>query len=196
MSDITESDGGTAELKQGLQELAQALSLLMDRIDAMDKMYDALNAHVDTIEKVVNDDLIGGLTKLYDDNDREMGIRDLQDKYGSEISPYDERIKKLNPEFDTWGSLHKSLSELKGQDGYTDEMGDAHIKSLISGLGDRFPEVAGAKPVAAVEVKKIEENPAEEKEEAEEEKPGEKPAVSEKQRRLMGIAEKLGSRVK
>ncbi len=148
------SDHDSDNLQEDIQNLAQAMTLLADKIETMDKMYDALNSHVDTLDKLINDDFIGGLSKMYDDNDREVGIRSLQDKYGEQVGPYEGALKAFNPDMDVWSDLHNSLKELKGQPGYTDEAGDAHIKAILDGLGSRFgaaqASLSKVKPVATV----------------------------------------------
>ena len=192
------SDHDADNIGEDIQNLAQAIALLCDKVETIDHMYDALNSHVDTLDKLINDDFIGGLTKMYDDNDTEMGIRSLQDKYGEQFGPYEAATKAFNPDFDMWSQMHQSLKGIKSQPGYTDEMGDAHIKSLLDGLTQRFGGVqaalSGIKSAApaAVEVTKVEGAPVE----GEAEESAEAPEVSEKQMRMMKIAQKLGSRVK
>ena len=194
-------EDGTDNIAEDIQNLAQAIGLLADKVGAMDQMYDAMNTQMDKLNKLVMDDFIGGLQKLYDDNDREVGIRGLQDKYSETVKPYEGAMKAINPDFDVWDSMHKSLGEIKKSPGYNDEMGDSHIQSLISEMANRFGGVRDAlsslpPKEGSVEVTKVSGEPPDVDGDAEEDEAEEAPEISEKQKRMMEIARKLGSRVK
>jgi hypothetical protein len=185
MAQETELEQEDEVSMEDFQKLVQAIDLLCGKVEAMDKMYDAMNTHVDLIDKTLNEDLIGGLKGLYEDNEKEEGIKSLKEKYGEQLAPYDEALKAFNPDHDTFGSIYSSLKGLKAMPGYTDEMGDKHVQDILDGLGERFGKMSGAlskaKPIAAkVEVTK----------EAIPEEDGEEPAQSELEKMAARMSKK------
>lgn len=136
-----------AEEDDKFKKLADAIEILAERVQAMDERYDKL-------ECVVMDDIIGGVKGIYDAERRGASISKLKESYGSEIEPllpaYHAIIGKDDD--DIYERLEDVLEELKGQDGYTDEMGHESIMNIINEIKSRAEKIKGPAPAAAIEV--------------------------------------------
>jgi hypothetical protein len=141
-----------------VEELANALDILVTKVEELEGV-------VGVLKKTVDDDLIGGIKGLYDENVRASGISDLKGKYGGLFEPYEKGLGELGVS-DVYGELHDMLSRLKESPDYTDEMGDGKVREIAKMVGDKFSAISG-KPV---EVEKVEAAPVEEPK-AEEEDP-------------------------
>jgi hypothetical protein len=140
-----------------IEELANALDILVTKVEQ-------LEGTLMVLKKTVDDDLIGGIRGLYDENVRASSITDLKGKYGSLFDPYAKGLEGVGIP-DIYGALHDVLSKLKEGSDYNDEMGDSKIKEIAN-------SIAGTLKPDAVEVETAEVKPAEEpKAEPEEEDP-------------------------
>ena len=160
-----------AALKAALDEAEQP--------DPMDQMAETMNGLCEKVEELgeelmklkalVLDDLVGGIKEAFDSNVRTERMGDFKGKYGAELDPLAEPFKK------TFGAdLHEKafdyMDSLRGEEGYTDEVGDTRLKEVIAQIKEKLglnePEPAVAE-VTATEVPAPE--PAAEVGEAEEE---------------------------
>ena len=132
-----------------IEELANALDIIVTKVEQLDGI-------VMAIKKTVDDDLIGGIKSLYDENVRASGISDLKSKYGSLFDPYEKGLGELGVQ-DIWGELHDMIAKAKESPDYTDEMGDSQIRNIAKMVGDKFAAISG-KPVE-VEATKVEASP-------------------------------------
>ena len=108
-----------------------------------------IKAMREDLEKVKSDfyeKVLGGIDDLYKEGLRADGMKSFGEKYGSMFSPFADDFKRV---FD--GDLIEKafdyLESLRGEEGYTDESGDAKLKELVGQLKGKF-----AKPDAAVAV--------------------------------------------
>lgn len=143
-----------AEKPDPMDELAELVEYLCNEVKAL---------------HLVMEDLIGGIKEAYEGNVRTERMGEFKGKYGSMLDPLAEPFQK------TFGAdLHDKafdyMDQLRGEEGYTDEVGDSKLKEVIQQIKEKLGLNEPA-PVAAVvteEVKPAEE-PAAEKGEAEEE---------------------------
>ena len=136
-----------------VEELANALDILVNKVEE-------LEGTVMVLKKTVDDDLIGGIRNLYDENVRASGISDLKGKYGSLFSPYEKGLGEMGVS-DVYGELHDMLARLKAETpDFSEEMGDSKIREIAKMIGDKFAAITG-KP-AEVEATKVEAAPVEE----------------------------------
>jgi hypothetical protein len=119
-----------------------------------------LQEHLQMLDKLVMDELIGGITDLYNKNQREIGLGDFKSKYGETFNPYEGDLKELFPEDDLYEKLYDFIDELKSQPDYSDEMGHGKIMEVADMLKNKFGKIKGT-PAASVEVTKTEAVPEE-----------------------------------
>jgi len=149
-----------AEAPDPVEELAELVEYLCDELEAVKKAHDALKA-------LVMEDLIGGIKEAYEGNVRIERMNEFKGKYGSMLDPLAEKFKT------TFGAdLHDKafdyMDSLRGEEGYTDEVGDSKLKEVIQQIKEKL---GLNEPVAAVvteEVKPVE-TPAAKEASAEEE---------------------------
>lgn len=153
----------------GHPDAAQDQAMLEPLIQAIQY----LNEKVEKLEKLVIDDLIGGITGLYKDNQRTTGIAGLKERYGATLDPIAPHFGTMFGGKDLYEKLYETLEELKEQDGF-DEGGAVNgiageIQKVIDSIrgieakqesGETKPEGEGA----GVSVTKVEAIPVEEDE--------------------------------
>lgn len=110
--------------KDFLEPVIQAIELLTNAMDC-------LNEKVEGLEKVVMDDIIGGVKGLYDDNMKSQSISGIKSKYGSMFDPLESAWKE---DGDIYEKLYDVIEELKSKVDYSPEMEDGEIKGLAEML--------------------------------------------------------------
>jgi hypothetical protein len=138
------------EEQDPIAALAGVLELLASKLEALEERQTKL-------ESVVVDEIIGGISGLYNDNMRLEGIKGLKGKYADLFGPHEGAFQELYGG-DVYEKLFDMLEELKGGEGFTDELGDSKIKEIATQLQEKLSKVKGsekpAEPVAAeLEVK-------------------------------------------
>lgn len=147
--------GDIEDDKKFLEPIVTALEMLTQSVEELQEKFCYL-------EKVVMDDIIGGVKGLYDDNVRTMGISELKGKYSEMFEPLVPAWKQMSEtEDDIYEKLYDIVNELKGKEDYTDEFGDSELKGIaeklkgkiegIKGLGSQA-EVA-PEPIVEIEAK-------------------------------------------
>jgi hypothetical protein len=138
--------------RQMLEAIAAALGTVIDAVESLQKSYDDL-------EHLVNDEIIGGVQKLYQENVRMDGIAGIKAKYGEQLSPYEGVFQALvdDPNADIYSKLYDKLEELKSGADYNPDTEDSYVTSLLDKLKASAPA-----PAVAVEISKTEAAPASE----------------------------------
>lgn len=128
-----------------------------DPISTLASVVQSLMERLGRIEEDFYQKVLGGIDGLYKENMRAEGMKGFGEKYGGMFSPHAEDFKR------TYGSdlMEKAfdyLESLKGEEGYSDEVGDGKLKELVDQIKGRLtkPEAvavevtkAGVKPEAA-----------------------------------------------
>jgi len=145
-----------AEKPDPQDELAELVEYLCDEVKS-------LQEELAKVKGLVIDDLVGGIKEAYESNVRSERMNDFKGKYGAMLDPLAEPFEK------TFGANLQDkafdyMDSLRGEDGYTDEVGDSKLKEVIEQIKEKLGLNEPA-PVAAVEtvaVKPAEEGEAEE----------------------------------
>jgi hypothetical protein len=138
---------------EGLLELDQKVNDLMERFNKL--------------EHVVMEEMIGGITNLYKQNQRTTGIEGLKGKYGEMFEPYkDFYSTAYEGAPDMFEKIFDILEEMRGEGPLDEEAADGKIREIANGFESRVNKIRGVKPevVAEIEVKG-EEKPVDELEE-------------------------------
>lgn len=183
-------------LEDRMEKVCAVLQNMLDKIAAMDD-------EIDATAKLVNDDLIGGITNLYNTRKRQSGIEEMSSKYGPMMGPYKDFYSEISNGADIYEKLYDELEEFKqSAEGIDDAAVDAEVQRLADILKSKFEKIKGlgGQPEAAplaVEVEVASGEPAEEKaedakEEMKEEVPEDKFAAHmEKIKRMRGKAPEI-----
>jgi len=154
-----------ADKPDPVEQLSDVVTYLCDELKALQEAHAALKA-------LVMDDLIGGIKEAYDGNVRTERMGEFKGKYGAALDPLADKFKT------TFGAdLHEKafdyMDGLRGEEGYTDEVGDSKLQEVIAQIKEKLGlnEPAPAEPAAAVVTEEVKpaEPPAAEEGEAEEE---------------------------
>lgn len=129
--------------KEFLNPIIEAIELLMQAVET-------ISDKLDTLEKVVMDDIIGGVKELHDGNVRSMNISNVRDKYSSVFDPLESSWKD---EGDIYEKIFDKIEELKGLADYSEEMEGAEVNNIAEMLQKKVdvnPSTSND-PVAEVE---------------------------------------------
>ncbi|MCE5191223.1 MAG: hypothetical protein LLG08_05635 [Actinomycetia bacterium] len=147
----------SAQSENPMAAIASVCQMLLEKCEGLEKKLSQLET--DFYQKV-----LGGIDGLYKENLRADGLKAFGEKHGPMFAPFADDFKRVF-EKDLIPLVFDYLEELKGQDGYNDEMGDGKLKELAAQIQGRLAPKA---PEASVEVTSVEAKP--------EETPAEKPA--------------------
>jgi hypothetical protein len=150
-----------AEMGGGGDDCAAKFEAVANVLDQIVASMDAMRMDIDAVKKTVFDDMIGGIKKLYGENQRSSGIEEIKAKYGPMFDPYMDSVKEMYPDMDLHGRLYDTLSEMRGGEGYTDEMGDARVKEIADALRAKVEKIRGPAPAVAIEAAPVEAMPSE-----------------------------------
>jgi hypothetical protein len=159
--------GGHPDAEQDIQQITP----LIEAVQFLAAQMETMNERIEKIEKVVMEDLIGGITNLYKTNQRDSSIAGLKEKYGSLFDPHKDAIDAFYPGVDVYEHLQDLLEEMKGGEGFTDEAFDGTVRESVQELQDKIAKLTGkqdqnsGEPVeveAEVSVEKKDEAPEEE----------------------------------
>ena len=133
------------EEQDPIAAIAAVMELFASKLEAIEERQAKL-------ESVVVDEIIGGISNLYNDNMRVEGIKGLKGKYADLFGPHEGAFQELYGG-DVYEKLFDMIEELKGGEGFTDELGDGKIKEIAAQLQEKLSKVKGPAPeAAAVEV--------------------------------------------
>lgn len=107
------------------------------------------------LEKMIVNDLFGGIENLYKENQKSQGIADIKGKYGSMFEPFMSALNETDPGVDIYDKLHEVISEMRGSEGYTEDSEKEKVGGFAKNIEDKLREMGKLEPVASVEVTKV-----------------------------------------
>ena len=120
-----------------LQPIITVIQQMLDKIEAMDE-------EIDSLSKLVNEEIIGGITNLYNSKQKLSGISSLQEKYGAMMGPYKDFYSDLTDGHDVYEELYDDLDEVKkSAEDWSDEKEAEYVNSLIDELKSRLDKMNG-----------------------------------------------------
>ena len=139
MEDLNHADMTEDQIQfmENIKPIVTVMQQMLDKIAAMDDELDALN-------KLVNEEIIGGITNLYNSKQRLSGISDLQAKYGELMGQYKDFYSEMTDGSDIYEKLYDELEEYKaGSDGADDAAIESRVKELSDILKAKFDKIKG-----------------------------------------------------
>jgi len=132
-----------------LEPIVKAIELMIDK-------FEMLEERVEALDKLVTDEIIGGITTLYNEKSRMCGISDMQNKYKDMADPYQDFYKEYS-NGSLYDDLYDEISKLKQE---TPEWNDEAESGKVSELLDmvrqkkeKLSGMGGAPDGVAIEVK-------------------------------------------
>lgn len=122
-----------------------------DPISALTTVVQSITERLGRIEEDFYQKVLGGIDGLYKENMRAEGMKGFGEKYGGMFSPHAEDFKRVYGS-DLMEKAFDYLESLKGEEGYSDEVGDGKLKELVGQIKSRI----GKPDAVAVEVSKSE----------------------------------------
>ncbi len=150
-------------IKQVIREALEPIIAVVKQIIDKQAMIDE---EVDSLAKLVQEEIIGGIENLYKTKERLSGISNLSSKYGELFGPYKDFYSELTDGSDIYEKLYDELDELKkGKEDWSDEDESSEISKIAEILKGKFEKIKGmGKPAVEVEVE-VEKQPEETAEE-------------------------------
>jgi hypothetical protein len=136
-------------LAESIEPLVSVVQNILDKLAGMDDELDALG-------KVVNEEIIGGITNLYKSKERLSGISELSSKYGEVMGPYKDFYSEMTDGSDIFEKLYDELEDFKASGDTDDAAIDAKVRELSEMLKAKYEKIKGM----GVEEKPTEEAPA------------------------------------
>jgi hypothetical protein len=129
------------------------------------EMMDPLQQQIELLSQIVNDEIIGGVTQLYNQKQKMAEIERLKQEYGTdEYFPGDTQdfYKEATDGQDLFDKLYEDISGAKGEGSdWGPEQETPYVGGLASKLKEKMGKLRGTTeaPPVAVEVSKVETNP-------------------------------------
>lgn len=149
-----------AQSENPVAAIASVCEYLLETVEKLSEQVSKLSG--DFYEKI-----LGGIDGLYKENLRADGLKSFGEKHGPMFAPFADDFKRVFDK-DLIPLVFDYLEELKGEDGFNDEVGGSKLKDLAEQIKGRLGPKES--PPAAVEVTAAEVKPEEKP--AEEEGPG------------------------
>ena len=109
---------------------------------------ESILARLGRLEEDFYQKVLGGIDGLYKENMRAEGMKGFGEKYGGMFSPHADDFKRVYGS-DLMEKAFDYLESLKGEEGYSDEVGDGKLQELLAQIKGRI----GKPDAVAVEVK-------------------------------------------
>ena len=135
-SGATASGSDEEQDKEMIQPLLQAVEILCQKVEE-------LEMRVEHTEKLVIDDLFGGIQDLYNKNLKSKGIDDIRSKYADQFGPLEGDLKTLSPDEDWGEAIYNLLDSMKTTEGYNDEMGHSAVLDAAKSIADKIASIKG-----------------------------------------------------
>lgn len=135
-------------LSECLDPIVTVIQQMLDKMGMMDE-------EIDSLTKLVNEEIIGGITNLYKSKERMSGISSLSEKYGNLMGPYKDFYSEMTDGSDIYEKLYDELEEFKSTAETADDAAvDAKVQELADMLKSKFDKVSsmGKKEEAPVAV--------------------------------------------
>lgn len=162
MDESTHSDA--PEDMAMLQPLVQAIEMIAEKVDSVDKRLDECYEKVDRMTDHYFNDFIGGIKSLYDDNARSMGVEALRTKYGGMFEPHAGVAKVLMGDKDLMSELYDYLHDNYDKEEFDPDSAIQDVLKHFEEMAGKMREATGPAKVVAVHETEEPEGPDDEEE--------------------------------
>jgi hypothetical protein len=132
-----------------LDPLINVIEILVQKVQELEEKHEM-------VERIVMDEIVGGVSQLYQKNCRMNRMDELKGKYSSKFDPYMDAYKTLNDGADDlWDRLYDHLDELKEAAGETGFNEDEAVDSIATQLRDKIEALKGTPGKAVIQSETI-----------------------------------------
>jgi len=132
-----------------IQPLVQAVQMIAEKVDEVDQKLDATSQKLDSLYDHYFNELIGGITGLYENNERQSSIDGLKGKYGEMFAPHMGLISKLmGSEDGIFDKIHDHMKSHYDDEGFDP---DDFVDSIMQEL-QGLREAAGPGKAVSVQI--------------------------------------------
>ena len=125
--------------KETMEPLVQAVLALCEKVKSLEEK-------VEGLDKIVMDEIIGGVTNLYNERKRMSGIDELSGKYKEKFSPYEGFFKELSGS-DLYDALYDEIQNMKGEGSdWDDEKESGAIEQILGNIKAKHDKIKGIEP--------------------------------------------------
>lgn len=135
-------EGGHADVEQD----KETMKPLVDAVLALCEKVKAIDEKLEGLDKIVMDEIIGGVTNLYNERKRMSGIDELSGKYKEKFSPYEGFFKELSGS-DLYDALYDEIQNMKGENPeWDDEKESSAIEQILGNIKAKHDKIKGIEP--------------------------------------------------
>lgn len=139
---VAAPEGGHADVEQD----KEVMQPLVDAVLALCEKVKAIEERLEGLDKIVMDEIIGGVTNLYNERKRMSGIDELSGKYKEKFSPYEGFFKELSGS-DLYDKLYDEIQSMKGEEPEWDEGKESSaIEQILGNIKAKHDKIKGIEP--------------------------------------------------
>lgn len=140
-------------ISDALDPIITVIKQIIEKQAAMDEKQAATDEELDSLAKLVQEEILGGIENLYKTKERLGGISNLSSKYGQMFDPYKDFYGELTDGSDIYEKLYDELDEMKkSKESWSDEDESSEISKLAEMLKGKFEKIKGMGKPSAIEV--------------------------------------------
>lgn len=145
---IEETSGGHEDEAQDVELIREIVGEIMRPVlELICAKIDEQAEGLSKLTSVVMDEIIGGVKKLYDSNQRRSKLESLRERLAPELGEYEDGFKAAYPNADLYEGVLSMLDERRGEEGFDEEAALPDVVGKIRGLMDGIKEKLGAKSI-------------------------------------------------
>jgi len=137
-----------------LEPLVKAIQMICDKLEQLEEK-------VENLDKLVTDEIIGGITTLYNEKSRMGGIGEMTEKYKDKFDPYKDFYSSMTDGSDLYEKLYDEINSMKGDgSAWNEESEGSAIEGILGQLKAKHDKIKGTgEPVGvSVEIEKTSTN--------------------------------------
>lgn len=152
------------QLNEILSSYRDAINALIERIDAQDDMVKAVMEKVESLDKLIFDEVLNPAKEAMDQYNYEVGLNEFGDKYGDKFEGYNDKLRPIEGEdFDIVKEAYDGYNAYEPEEGEEKPDTDLYVDELIKQVDeqlDSIREAIGAPEDAEVAIVSDEEGEA------------------------------------
>lgn len=136
-----------------MEDMESAFNEIFERLGGIEKFIKALEDKVDSIDKIIYEDILNPIEEIYKEYDYNNRLNDWTDKHYDTLNPYIERIKAIEgDDFDVYKQSFDDYNAIEGDKPDESEYVQMLSKMLDEQI-DKIRKSLGVSDEATIEIK-------------------------------------------